>query len=110
MDLATVATVAQGGTGFGTFMAAVKDATSVLGCQRVQQQPDCSVLVNPQPQQDLPLTVTVNPPSLNPPSLQAVSPVQSLHQDGSRSGTPTHRTPTTLRTPTPQDEGKGGKQ
>ena len=93
-------------------MAAVKDATGVLACQLVQQQPDCSVVVNPQPaqqQQDLPLTVSVNPPSLNPPpSLQTVSP--ALHQDGSRSGTPTLWTPTTtLHTPTPHDEEEDGK-
>ena len=48
MDIASAATDAQsgaqGGAGFGTFMAAMKDATSVLGCQQVQQQLDCSVV------------------------------------------------------------------
>ena len=45
------------------------------------------------------------PPSLNPPSLQAVSP--ALHQDGLRSGTPTLRTPTTtVHTLTPHNEGE----
>ena len=120
IDIATAATStqggAQGGAEFVTFIADVKDATGVLGCQWVQQEPDCSVVVNPQQgqqqqqqQQDLPLTVSVNPPSINPPSLQAVSP--ALHQDGSISSTPTLWTPnTTLHTPTLHDEGEGGKK
>ena len=103
---------AQGGAQFETFMTAMKDATSVLGCQQVQQQPDCSVAVHPQlaqQQQELPMTVSVNPPPLNPPSLQTVS--LALHQDGSRSGTPTLRTPTTIvLTPTPHDEKEDGKK
>ena len=88
-------------------MAAVKDASGVLSCQQVQQ-PDCLVVVHPQPAQQQELPLTVNHPSLNLPSLQAVSP--AVHQDESRSGIPTLRTPTTIvRTQTPHDEGEDGR-